>query len=475
MDPTDAVSLVNLFPTFGNVSRRNGYTVYASGLGGAVKTLYEFNAASSRKFLAAANGNIYDITGGTVTSLASGFTSDAWQCATFQNAAETAEVIFVNGADAPQLYSAGSVGNATISGTGLTVSNLVGCCVFKTRVFYWENASQTLWYTSSGAIAGTLTAFDLGQLSGFGGNIANIATWSRDGGQGPNDYCAIFMTSGDVLIYSGTDISQTSTWGLVGIYRIGAPIGTRCTAKLGPDIAVINKNGFVPLSQVMPGLWNPQEALSNKIVFAAQQAVSAYGSNFGWQMLLYPAGNMAIFNVPVSETVINQYVMNTATGSWCQFQNMNGLCWSLFKDQPFFGGTDGNVYQADNGALDNSNAIMVSGQTSWNYLGDRSRLKRICFVRPAVASDAVVNLGLVVGTDFVDPTAPTTATTLGVGGTPWGSAWGSSWSPDKTTSLPRLPRSGLGNCFSTLLQANLQDAEFDWLSTSYVYEPGANI
>lgn len=478
MDQADAINIVNLFPTFGAVSRRNGYTKYATGLGGGVKTLAEYTAVAVRKLIAAANGKFFDVSspGAVGAPLATGFTSDAWQQAQYQNAGAVNDMVFVNGVDAPQIYNGSSITAATISGSGLTITNLLGATVFKTRVFYWENASQNLWYTAEGAIAGTLTAFPLGQLTGFGGNIQFIATWSFSGGAGPEDYCIIGMSTGDIIMYTGTDITDAANWALVGIFRIGAPIGTRCYMKLGPDLAIINKNGFVPLSQVLPALFNPSEALSNKIVFAAQQAAQLYGSNFGWQPLLYPLGNMAIFNVPISSTVFAQYVMNTATGAWTQFNNQNALCWSLFEDQPYFGGTDGNVYQADNGGADNGGAIAVSAQTAWNYFGDRSRLKRLCFIRPSFQSDQAISLGFDVGTDFQNPSAQPPTSSFSSSGTPWNtSPWGSPWSPSAATYLPRIIANGVGNNFSTEVAANLLNASFTWYSLAYQYEPGLGI
>lgn len=486
MDPADAVSLINLFPTFGQVQRRGGYQSYATGLGGAVKTLAEFNAAGTRKFIAAANGKLFDVSssGPVGAALASGFTSDAWQWVNFQNAAGVNDMVLVNGADAPQIYDGSTVANATISGSGLTVTNLIGATVFKTRVFYWEKASQKLWFSASGAIAGVLAAFNIGALTGFGGNIQAICTWTRDGGSGPDDYCVILLSSGAVLMYSGTDISDATKWALVGIFQIGSPIGTRCFMKLGPDVAIINKDGFVPLSQVMPGLWNPQEALSNKITFAAQQAAALYHDNFGWQPLLYPIGNMAIFNVPISSSVFYQYVLNTATGAWTQFQGMNAVCWCLYNDDPYFGGTDGNVYLFNQSTAtgqpisitsDNGGPISFSAQTAWNYLGDRSRLKRVAFVRPIFSSDQSLSVGIAVGSDFNNPNPQVSSSSFSNSGTPWGSPWSSPWSPLITTFLPRIVTTGIANCFSLGLAASVNNAQFNWFSTGYQVEPGSGI
>lgn len=490
MDPADAVSIINLFPTFGKVSRRNGYAPFCTGLGGSVKTLTEYNAAGIRKLLAAANGKIFDVSaGGAVGApLATGFTNDAWQTANFQNAAGINDMVFVNGADAPQIFDGATIGAAAISGTGLTVSHLIGATPFKDRVFYWEKASQILWYSASGAIAGTLTAFNLGGLSGFGGNIQAICTWTRDGGSGPDDYCVILMNSGAVLMYNGTDISDAAAWALVGIFQIGSPVGTRCFMKLGPDVAVINKDGFDPLSQVMPGLWNPSASLSNKITFAAQQAVNSYHDNFGWQPLLYPLGNMAIFNIPVSTSVFYQYVLNTATGAWTQFNGLNAVCWSLFFDDPYFGGIDGTVYlfsgssgsggipAVPNISSDNGGPISIFAQTAWNYFGDRTRLKRMGLVRPAFQSDQTLALGLAVGVDFNNPNPSVPTTSFSGTGSPWNSSpWGSPWSPSSTTFLPRIITTGVGNCFSAGVAANLLNTSFDWFSIAYQYEPGSGI
>src|SRR5277367_2992180 len=61
MDPLDAVQLDNWYPDTSGVNLRNGYVVYATGMGNAaVETLAEYNANGVRKLLAACNGSIFD-------------------------------------------------------------------------------------------------------------------------------------------------------------------------------------------------------------------------------------------------------------------------------------------------------------------------------------------------------------------------------------------------------------------------------
>src|SRR5258708_2888780 len=87
MPPEDAIVLDNWFPGLGSCRTRAGGTAYANTLGGQVKMLAEFNARSSRKFLAGANGNIWNISAaGAGVSLGSAFTADAWEWAQFDDA-----------------------------------------------------------------------------------------------------------------------------------------------------------------------------------------------------------------------------------------------------------------------------------------------------------------------------------------------------------------------------------------------------
>src|SRR3990167_6661874 len=86
MQGDEAVLLVNIFPGQGECVLRNGQIAHATTLGGVVEALGEFNAGSTRKMFAAANGNIWNTTSaGAGSSLASGFASNRWQWAQFDD------------------------------------------------------------------------------------------------------------------------------------------------------------------------------------------------------------------------------------------------------------------------------------------------------------------------------------------------------------------------------------------------------
>lgn len=84
--------------------------------------------------IAAANGNLWNVTTGTPSSLGSGFANNRWQWAN-----HTGRLILVNGASTPQVYDGTSL--TALSATGPTLTTLWGANTFKGRAFYWaENA-----------------------------------------------------------------------------------------------------------------------------------------------------------------------------------------------------------------------------------------------------------------------------------------------------------------------------------------------
>ena len=137
MEATDAVRLVNWIPRAGYVQSRGGYSVHATGLGGAVQTVVAYRGLSS-KLLAAANGNIWNVTTSTPSSLGSGFANNRWQTAN-----HSTKLILVNGVSAPQVYDGATLAAANFTGSpgGFTATTMWGVATFKGRAFYWAQAA----------------------------------------------------------------------------------------------------------------------------------------------------------------------------------------------------------------------------------------------------------------------------------------------------------------------------------------------
>lgn len=476
MADDDAVELVNWFPGFGQVSTRNGFASHATGLGGSVEMLAEFNAGSTRKMIAGANGNIWDSTSaGAASSLAAGFASNRWQWAQFDDSAGGARIGFVNGSDAPQIYNGSTIAAMTISGTGLTPANLNGIAIHKNRSYFWDNRTQDFWYSALNALGGALTKFPLGRVTGTGGNLITVGTWTRDGGDGQDDVACFFLSSGDVVIYAGDNPGDSAAWGLVGVFKIGAPLGARAVQKIGSDLVVTTVDGYQTLSFILAkGRVNAKHGtISSKIRNAVLQATKLFASNFGWQIALYPIGNMALFNVPVSSSTFEQHVVNTESGAWCKFSGIDARCWGMYNDRMYLGGS-GVVYKFDSGASDAGVARLCRAQTAWTYLGTRERQKRMAAMRPFLKIDGALTFSTGVGVDFGPVTLASVDSSIASIASPWDtSPWDTSlWSDEELVTDNWVGAEGIGMNVSTKLQISSSTRTAHWLATQYLYELG---
>lgn len=475
MAEDEAVHLDNFFPGFGKCSLRNGHSSYATGLESEVFAIAELNGAGYRKCIAAANGKIWDVSSaGAGVSLKAGFANDKWQWAQFDDASGGARVGLVNGEDAPQIYTGVAVTAMTVSGTGLTVANLIGINVFKGRSYFWDGVSQDFWYSSVSALGGVLTKFPLGRVSGFGGNLTAMGTWSRDGGDGADDLAVFLMSSGDVVVYAGSNPGDSADWSLVGVYRIGAPLSVRSCIKVGADLIIITKDGYVPLSKVLASDRSRGEfAISDKIRGAVSEATQAYGANYGWQAIHYPRGNMALFNVPISSSIFHQHVVNTQTGAWCRFTGLNPRCMGLYNDRIYLGGS-GVVYLGDDGTSDNGTSVRGDGQTAWSYFKRRGQQKRVTMARVLGRSTGELPYSLALGADFRSPSLAVSLSTAVIEGGDWDTSdWDTTDWPIETQITDSWASAGeIGYNFSARLRLESSTQGFDWYATGFLFEPG---
>lgn len=164
MPATDAVRLVNWIPRAGFVQSRPGFVPHVSGLGGSVESLMAWRGPSGDKLLAGANGNIWDVTTTTPTSLGAGFTANDWNSTN-----HTGRLILCNGVSTPQVYNGTTITNMVA--TGPTLTTLWGANTFKGRAFYWARNAQAFWYAAAGSFQGTLTEFKLDAQLTTGGSL----------------------------------------------------------------------------------------------------------------------------------------------------------------------------------------------------------------------------------------------------------------------------------------------------------------
>lgn len=472
MKPQDAVVLDNWFPRESDVVSRRGYTQFcATGESGSVTTTAEYFSGATRKLLCAVSGKILNITSGTASSLATGFTSSIWSTCMYNG-----RLFWANGADAPRDFD-----GTTLNTTGWTGPSdntlLTAVTSFKNRLYFVEGGTRKAWYGGVGSITGALTSFDLGVVANFGGALVAIGVITHDGGDGVDDLLCFFFSSGEVAIYQGSYPGDTN-FAIVGIFRLGPLVDKRAICKVGSDLVAATSDGYVPISQFLQfgQATKKRGAVSDKISMEASASVKAYGANSGWQVIVYPKGRWLLVNVPTAAAVIVQHVMNLDTGAWCRFTGMTALSWTTYSDDLYFGSTSGKVYKADTGFADNTAAITTDGQSAWNYFGDRAHLKRFTAARPIFVSDGDPGVQIGLGTDF-DSSIMTAS--VAVPSTTLAGVWDVAvwdvdvWGGDYKTARGWQTVGGVGYCASLRVRTSNTAKDVRWQGTNIIFEPGA--
>lgn len=424
MGPKRAIVLDNWFPQPGYVEVRKGYSSWSTGMGATVKieTLMAYNGlatANDKMFGIATDGKIYDCTNNAAASVTSvtGLANARWQYVNYTTSAGTCYLWCVNGVDSARAFDGSTW--TTPSVTGVTSSTIVNLNVFKKFLWGVIVDSMDACYLPLDSIAGAATKFPLGAVMQKGGYLVAMATWTRDGGSGPDDFAVFISSRGQVAVYSGTN--PTTDFALVGVYEIAPPIGRRCFTRVAGDVAVLTISGVFPLSKalIQDRAAESAVALTLRINNAMNVYAQSYKGNFGWELTPYPLGTAAILNIPVSENATAyQAVMNTLTGAWCRFTGWNVNCFCVFKDVLYAGGNVGVVYKMWTGSIDGSTQIDAAGQTAFNYFGQPGVSKRFTAVQPLITTDQTVVPQLGISTDFKDnatistPSASTTASAL---------------------------------------------------------------
>jgi hypothetical protein len=104
MQPLDAVTLVNFFPTPTDVTLRKGYIKSSTGITGNVETLMNYaNADGTSTLFAIANGIIYNASTSTATSVFTGLTNSQFQHCMISTAGGQF-LVAVNGVDPAIVY-----------------------------------------------------------------------------------------------------------------------------------------------------------------------------------------------------------------------------------------------------------------------------------------------------------------------------------------------------------------------------------
>jgi hypothetical protein len=489
MAATDAYLLDNLYPGTASVDSRKGCVKYSTAsLGAPPQTLEVYAGPTGDKMLAWAGGKIFDVSAPLAVELASGLTSNYAITTMFSNAADTAQhLIIVTGYDQPRRYTTGGLATLTMTGMTGSQNTLNFVKAFKSRLYFGQRDKLGFYYLPVGQIQGALSYFDLGQVSGKGGYLVAIATFTESGsGTTPNDYIVFITSKGELIVYAGFDPSNASNWGLVGRYYSAPPIGARCTLNYGTELIILTEEGAVPFSEVR----RAGDAQSAGVTGARYSAITSKLGSFlsdlnvnksvpGWEGVQYSTGGWLLLNVPATPTISGayyQYIMNTTTGAWCRFTNWNGLCFCVYNGKLYFGRYDGYVMQGDESRLDDGAEIRIDAKQAYNYFGASDNtitfaVKHFQWASMLVSCDGTPPLSGRFNVDFVEEQPEYVNALAEPSGSPWDTtAWDEGlWGDDGRAQRFVITLNKGGSAGALWLRGSLVGVTFSWYATQYVF------
>lgn len=478
MEPQYAVTLDNWVPRTGYCEIRGGYNAWAQGLStGPINTLMTYRPASGDEMLfAAAGSTIYDVsTYGSYTASLTGLNSDKFQYVNFTPSGGASYLVIASGQDLVRNYNGTAWSTPAI--TGVLSSTFIHVTSFKRRLWFVEVDSTRAWYLGTDAIAGAATALDLGPFMTKGGYLNSIVTWTVDGGTGPDDYLVFITSKGQYIVYKGTDPTNANAWAMIGTFDVASPIGRRCAIRFGADDFVITTQGVLPVSQTLP--FDPAAsrsvAITNRIQNAMLQSAQLYNTNFGWEIISFPAQALLLLNIPQVEGQTQvQYVMNTITGAWCSFSGWNANCFEIYNESLYFGGNTGSVNLAYTGGLDYVSPIQYTMKCAFNYLDEPGRIKNANMIRPFFVADGTISPQIAINVDFADDAITAPVTSLSPVGAIWDtSVWDTgTWAQGTITVTNWLSCNALGTALSINMAVNISGSSASQAALSSVFDIG---
>lgn len=282
---------------------------------------------------------------------------------------------------------------------GVDPTKLVQVCSWKGRLLFAEADNSRGWYLTPGTITGTgaskPVSIDFGSRFVAGGFLKMITTWTVDGGASIDDYLVVLGSGGDVVIWDGISPADAN-FQIKGQWFLGEfPYGRRVADTFGGDLLILSANGIVPLSQLVQGLQDTNEAYTTrKVTGTIRERVKMQGRQAGWSVTFHPSYSNVVVNIPYNTETkrYDQLVFNTTQQAWMVQTGIPALSWCAWQGKEYIGTDDGRVLQwtGSTDAIPTSEGASTYEDapigfyllTSFQDMGAPARWKRIQFIRP---------------------------------------------------------------------------------------------
>lgn len=348
----DGAEVLDNFIVTAQGARLRGGKDSQGNLGAPVKRLFTYQSGATEVLFGATAAAIFDVGDIAGGALKSSLTSGDWSTTQISTAGGQF-LVGVNGADTGFTYNGSAFSDLAL--TGVSADALSQVWLFKERLFFVEEGTQSAWYLPVESIGGTVSEIDLGSVFRRGGNLLFGATWSLDSGSGLDDVCLFFSDVGEIAVFEGTDPSSASSWALVGVYDIGKPVNKHAWFKAGGDVGIVTQDGIIPVSAALrkDRAALQADAISYPIEDAWKAAILNGDSTFPVSATLWQSGTLLLVGTPAKASGLPvSFAANARTGAWSRITGWDVQCATVFGDQLYFGSADGKVYLADSTGSD---------------------------------------------------------------------------------------------------------------------------
>lgn len=376
-------------------------------------------------------------------------------------------------------YTVLGIVGGTSGGTVYTIDskNFIHVNLFKNRIYFTEKNTMKVWYLPVNSLGGSAFPLDFGGIARNGGFVQGMFTWTIDAGQGADDYAGFATNMGEIIVYNGTDPTDSTTWALKGVWQLGYIFSRRFFYKFAGDILLLTQDGLVPLaSALQSSRLDPRINITDKIYYEISREADAYSTNFGWQVIYYAKPNMLLINIP-NPSGTEQYVMHTISKAWCNFTGINTTVFELHNDDLYFGGA-GFLGKFWDGKADDGQPISATCQQAYSYFDLPGQQKRFTMIRPTFLVDTgAPGVYAGINTDFqtqnnlgqVSFTSPIPSSTAVWDLATWDN---NNWAGNLIVYRNWQGVSGLGYAAGINMNIVSQGIDVHWVSTDYVMEKG---
>jgi hypothetical protein len=470
MPPADAIEMDNFIAQDLGLQMRLGWFEYATNIGGGttmtVRTIMAYNGTpstgvanplTSSQLFAAIDTGIYYIEGGgnlsaasPVIALSGTTNAGTMSWAQFTAAGGAQYLIACSETDGAFLYDGVtwikflSTGSGPGHVTGVNPATFAQVCVWKRRLMFTVRASSQCWFLPVGVVGGAAQLFDFGPQLINGGALVGLTNWTQDDGAGIDDRLVILGSSGDLVIYTGTDPASATDFQNVGVWYIGQPpVGRRSMTTSGGNVYILTQFGVIPVNQIVQGGLDNILTSDTGLLVQLRKIQSQLNTDFqtllntdGWELLALPGLALLQITRPSASLGENiQYVFQQHQTAWSRLIDVPGKTFARRLNEVYAGTSDGRVLRVFSGSvdglkLDGTGATQINARVTpaFNYLGTPTVQKQALMIRLNFIAQAVPSWSMLMNVDF----SVTTLTSTPVAGGEIGSLWDASyWDIDR--------------------------------------------